>query len=147
MKVCYNFSNTLIFLKQAYPTWCHNSLWNICKFGILLPKLSLPTVRKNCSSDREKFLAFSLEFPQFLRSLEQFSSDERLEEFLVAECFFYFSWRFFRATRTIRIIIGKNIGFRKVRMWYLSTSGIDLLFKSLPKLQLTRQIDLIMLYN
>ena len=59
----------------------------------MLPKLSLPTVRKNCSSDREKlskFLAFSLEFPKFLRSLEQFSSDERLEEFLVAECFFYF---------------------------------------------------------
>ena len=33
--------------------------------GILLPKLFWPTVRKNCSSDREKLL-------KFLRSLEQF---------------------------------------------------------------------------
>ena len=38
--------------------------------GILLPKLFWPTVRKNCSSDREKL--FSLEFATFLRSLEQF---------------------------------------------------------------------------
>jgi hypothetical protein len=43
--------------------------------GILLPKLFCPTVRKNCSSDREKLLKFeaeSREFAQFLRSLEQF---------------------------------------------------------------------------
>ena len=42
---------------------------------ILLPKLSWPTVRKNCSSDREKLLKFEAEgreFPKFLRSLEQF---------------------------------------------------------------------------
>ena len=43
--------------------------------GILLPKLFLPTVRKNCSSDREKLLKFEAEgreFEIFLRSLEQF---------------------------------------------------------------------------
>ena len=43
--------------------------------GILLPKLFLPTVRKNCSGDRVKLLKFdaeSLEFANFLRSLEQF---------------------------------------------------------------------------
>ena len=42
--------------------------------GILLPKLFLPTVRKNCSSDREKLLKFKAgrEFAKFLRSLEQF---------------------------------------------------------------------------
>ena len=43
--------------------------------GILLPKLFWPTVRKNCSSDREKLLKFKAEgrkFAKFLRSLEQF---------------------------------------------------------------------------
>ena len=42
--------------------------------GILLPKLFLPTVRKNCSRDREKLLKFkaeSQELAKFLRSLEQ----------------------------------------------------------------------------
>ena len=43
--------------------------------GILLLKLFWPTVRKNCSSDREKLLKFEAEgreFAKFLRSLEQF---------------------------------------------------------------------------
>ena len=43
--------------------------------GILLTKLFRPTVRKNCSSDREKLLKFEAEgreFAKFLRSLEQF---------------------------------------------------------------------------
>ena len=43
--------------------------------GILLPKLFWPTVRKNCSSDREKLLKFEAEgreFAKFLRSLEEF---------------------------------------------------------------------------
>ena len=42
--------------------------------GILLPKLLRPTVRKNCSSDREKLLKFKTEGQEFakdLRSLEQ----------------------------------------------------------------------------
>ena len=41
--------------------------------GILLPKLFWPTVRKNCSSDREKLLKFEAEdreFAKFLWSLE-----------------------------------------------------------------------------
>ena len=45
------------------------------RIGILLPKLFSPTVRKNCSSDREKLLKFKAEgreFSKFLRSLEQF---------------------------------------------------------------------------
>ena len=45
------------------------------KNGILLPKLFWPTVRKNCSSDRENFLKFEAEgreFAKILRSLEQF---------------------------------------------------------------------------
>ena len=45
------------------------------KNGILLPKLSWPTVRNNCSSDREQLLKFEAEgreFAKLLRSLEQF---------------------------------------------------------------------------
>ena len=41
--------------------------------GILLSKLFWPTVRKNCSSDREKLLKFEAEggeFAKCLRSLE-----------------------------------------------------------------------------
>ena len=48
---------------------------NMTRNGILLPKLYWPTVRKNCSSDREKLLKFKAEgqeFAKFLRSLEQF---------------------------------------------------------------------------
>ena len=43
--------------------------------GILLPKLFWPTVRKNCSSDREKLLKFEAkdwEFAKCLRSLDLF---------------------------------------------------------------------------
>ena len=35
-----------------------NPGWLKFKFGILLPKLFWPTVRKNCSSDRENLLKF-----------------------------------------------------------------------------------------
>ena len=45
------------------------------EYGILLPKLFWPTVRKNCSSDREKKLKFEAEgreIANILRSLEQF---------------------------------------------------------------------------
>ena len=55
--------------------WVENDLVAIPGFGILLPKLFLSTVRKNCSSDREKHLKFeaeSREFSKYLRSLEQF---------------------------------------------------------------------------
>ena len=44
--------------------------------GILLPKLFWPTVRKNCSSDRETLLKFETEgreSSKILRSLEQFN--------------------------------------------------------------------------
>ena len=57
-----------------------NCWWSVIKKvwkknGILLSKLFLPTVRKNCSTDREKLLKFEaedLEFAKFWRSLEQF---------------------------------------------------------------------------
>ena len=47
------------------------------KYGILLPKLFRPTVKKNCSIDREKLLKFEAEgreFAKILRSLEQFQT-------------------------------------------------------------------------
>ena len=56
-----------------------NCWWSVIKKsleknGILLSKLFLPTVRKNCSTDREKLLKFEAqgqEFAKFLRSLDQ----------------------------------------------------------------------------
>ena len=38
--------------------------------GILLPKLFLPTVRKNCSSDREKLLKFKAKGREFAKNLK-----------------------------------------------------------------------------
>ena len=37
----------------------------MCRYGILLPKLFWPTVRKICSSDREKLLKFEAEGREF----------------------------------------------------------------------------------
>ena len=74
-----------------YACWlsCIIGLLGLVGNGILLPKLFWPTVRKNCSSDREKLLKFeaesrefskflknsrpsALNFKSFSRSLEQF---------------------------------------------------------------------------
>ena len=49
--------------------------WRQKTNGILLPKLFWPTVRKNCSSEREKLLKFEAEgreFAKILRSVEKF---------------------------------------------------------------------------
>ena len=48
--------------------------------GILLPKLFWPTVRKDCSRDREKILEFEAEgreFVKIFRSLEKFIWTEK----------------------------------------------------------------------
>ena len=53
----------------------HKGDSDLASNGILLPKLFLPAVKKNCSSDWEKlwnFEAEGREFAQILRSLEQF---------------------------------------------------------------------------
>ena len=55
------------------------SVWAV-ENGILLPKLFWPTVRKNCSSDREKNLKFEAdgrEFANISRSQEQFVPTEK----------------------------------------------------------------------
>ena len=57
---------------QSGDAFKPNSAW---RNGILLPKLFWPTVRKKCSSDREKHLKFEAEgrkFAKFSRSLKQF---------------------------------------------------------------------------
>ena len=38
--------------------------------GILLPKLFWPTVRKNCSSDREKLLKFEAEGRELAKKID-----------------------------------------------------------------------------
>ena len=45
------------FTQQPSTQVFHNEVKNF-RNGILLPKLFWPTVRKNCSSDREKLLKF-----------------------------------------------------------------------------------------
>ena len=57
--------------------------------GILLSKLFWPTVRKNCSSDREKLLKFEAEGWEFAKIFEItrtiYSNSERSEQVLVTE--------------------------------------------------------------
>ena len=44
---------------------------NHCRNGILLPKLFWPTVRKYCSSDREKLFKFETEGQEFANFFKQ----------------------------------------------------------------------------
>ena len=46
-----------------------HSLEEMVRNGILLPKLFWPTVRKNCSSDREKLVKFEAE-GQFIQTVK-----------------------------------------------------------------------------
>ena len=81
-------------------------------FGILLQIFFWPTVRKNCSSDREKLLKFEgegREFAKILRSLEQFVPTVQCTK--GQNAFLTYSWRFFwsnKLSRTIQIQIGKD---------------------------------------
>ena len=62
------------------------------RYGILLPKLIWPTVRKNCSSDWEKKIEIRGWRARICKSFEITrtfcSNSERSEQFLVTECFF-----------------------------------------------------------
>ena len=57
--------------------------------GILFPKFFWPTVRKKCSSDREKLLKFEAEGRGKIFEITRtiYSNSERSEQFLVTECF------------------------------------------------------------
>ena len=64
-----------LFMRQGNLLKDIDNCLGACYNGILLPKMFCPTVRKNCSSDREKNLkleAKGQEFAKFFRSLEQF---------------------------------------------------------------------------
>ena len=60
--------------------------------GILLPKLFLPTVTINCSSDRENILKFVAEGLEVCKNFEItriiYSNSKRSEQILVTKCFF-----------------------------------------------------------
>ena len=65
-----------------------------CGNGILLPKLFWPTVRKNCSSDRENSEGW---FAKILRSLEWFVFTVKGQNnFWWRNAFLTCSWRFLR---------------------------------------------------
>ena len=60
------------FIPQGWPqVWNKirdiSALFLLFRNGILLPKLFWPTVRKNCSSDREKLLKFEAEGWEFAK--------------------------------------------------------------------------------
>ena len=60
---------------QMKPDYAAALQFILVRNGILLPKLFWPTLRKNCTSSREKLLKFEVkgrEFANILRSLEQF---------------------------------------------------------------------------
>ena len=50
------------------------------QIGILLPKLFWPTVRKNCSSDREFFLILLEQFVQTLKGLNKLLGFRNMQE-------------------------------------------------------------------
>ena len=51
----------MLYLFFVFLYFAENKSYNV----ILLPKLFLPIVRKNCSSDREKLLKFEAEGREF----------------------------------------------------------------------------------
>ena len=73
----FSVTNFLYFNLKQQPLFANNvgHIWFPLRNGILLQKLFCPTVRKNCSSEREKILKFEAEgreFAKYLTSLEQF---------------------------------------------------------------------------
>ena len=88
---------------------------------ISLPKFFLPTVRKNCSRDREKLLKFEaegLEFAKFLRSLEQFIRTVKGQNsvWYLTECFinlFLFCFLRYNKLEQLEFKLEKIIGIQK----------------------------------
>ena len=77
------------YFRFCMKTVCRSSS---IEMGVLFTKLFWPTVRKICSSDREKLLKFKAEgreFAKFLRSLEQFIQTVKGQN-----AFLTCSWRF-----------------------------------------------------
>jgi hypothetical protein len=78
-------------LSNMYWIWLVFSVQTAMN-GILLPKLFWPTVRKKCSSNRERTLEIRGWRPRICKTFEItrtiYSNSERSEQFLVTECFF-----------------------------------------------------------
>ena len=71
----YTTFSTLEMNKSIFGVVIFKAIEAIRRNGVLLSKLFWPTVRKNCSSDREKNLKFEAEgqeFAKVLRLLEKF---------------------------------------------------------------------------
>ena len=114
-------------LQKIVSEFSRKSSWVHLINGILLPKLFWPTVRKNCSSDREKL------FAKFLRSLEQFIQTVKgRKNFCFTECFsnLFVEVSHIKRIRTIQIQIGRNY-------WDLETCSKCFLFaykvRKIPK--------------
>ena len=91
-----NFSNS--YINKCFSSLRANGMDGIdFVHFVLLPKLFWPTMRKNCSSDRE-----------ITRTI--YSNSERAEQFLVTECFFnlFLEVSQISKNRTIIIQNGKN---------------------------------------
>ena len=131
---CLDFSQKMT-LKRNKTTKVH---WCL-KIDILFPKLFWPTVRENCSSDRENLLKFKAEAENLI-TWTIYSNSERSENFLVTECFFHLFlgiqavWRRGRLSpRLLRpdlwcrlevvTIDAKDI-WRLIGMWHLTPSDI-----------------------
>ena len=84
----------------------------------MLPKLFWPTVRKNCSSDREKLLKFMAEGREFPKIFEItwkiYSKSERSEQFLVLQnAFITCSWMFLISNELEQLEF--KLGFRNMQ--------------------------------
>ena len=96
MYLCFHCESPLLLIKLFDVTFIKiRALWN----GILSLKLFWPTVRKNCSSEREKLLKFKAEGKIFEITATIYLNSERSEQVLVTECFLTCSWRFLIANR------------------------------------------------
>ena len=86
------------------------SLASMHKYGILLPKLFWPTVRKKCSKDRENFCNSWLKAQNFEITRTIYSNSERSEKSLVTEWFLTCSWQFLRSSKLgqLEFKLGRN---------------------------------------
>ena len=64
-----NFWNSRLKAEHLQNFWTRQPFFEFSR-GILLPKLFWPTVRKNCSSDREKLLKLEAEGREFAKFLD-----------------------------------------------------------------------------
>ena len=88
---------------------------NCSNNSILFPKLFWPTVRRNCSSDRETLMKFEA---KFLRSQEQFIRTLKCQNnFLQQNAFLTYSWKFLSSNTSeqLKLKLNKLLGFRNLQ--------------------------------